>query len=470
MNIFKVLLLTILSISTLSAQKTTQITFKIAGFTEGVAQLVGVYADANYLADTAKIASDGRIQFVKKEGYVDGLFYLLLPDETSFQLIVANGENFSIKAEKGNFINTLQAEQSLENKIFFENQRFQAGLEQRFNAVMAEMRKYPQGSAEFENLKVKQQNLLNEREGILTKLKTDYPNALFTKFKLAGQNPKYRYAFRSNGSLDSIQTMRNFQDDWWNGFDFSESRLVRTPVFQNKLKKYISELTVQHPDSIVKSAINIIDKTLNNKELFKVAANWITYNHKPTVGKLMDCDAIYAQLVLKYFTLENSEKLGIPQEDITSMRNTATAMLPSFVGKIGQDVVARNKNNELKSIYGLKSAITVIYIYNPDCEHCQEETPKLRAVYDQWKSRGIEVFSIVYNAKDKAEWQDFAQKYGINWTDIWDPEVKSRYHEKYYTDITPEMYVLDKNHKIVAKNLKASQLPAVFELELAKLK
>jgi peroxiredoxin len=470
MNIFKVLLLTILSISTLSAQKTTQITFKIAGFTEGVAQLVGVYADANYLADTAKIASDGRIQFVKKEGYVDGLFYLLLPDETSFQLIVANGENFSIKAEKGNFINTLQAEQSLENKIFFENQRFQAGLEQRFNAVMAEMRKYPQGSAEFENLKVKQQNLLNEREGILTKLKTDYPNALFTKFKLAGQNPKYRYAFRSNGSLDSIQTMRNFQDDWWNGFDFSESRLVRTPVFQNKLKKYISELTVQHPDSIVKSAISIIDKTFNNKELFKVAANWITYNHKPTVGKLMDCDAIYAQLVLKYFTLENSEKLGIPQEDITSMRNTATAMLPSFVGKIGQDVVARNKNNELKSIYGLKSAITVIYIYNPDCEHCQEETPKLRAVYDEWKSRGIEVFSIVYNAKDKAEWQDFAQKYGINWTDIWDPEVKSRYHEKYYTDITPEMYVLDKNHKIVAKNLKANQLPAVFELELAKLK
>jgi peroxiredoxin len=470
MNIFKVLLLTILSISTLSAQKTTQITFKIGGFTEGVAKLVGVYADANYMADTAKIASDGTIQFAKTEGYVDGLFYLLLPDETSFQFMVANGENFTVKAKKGDFLNTLQAEQSVENKIFFENQRFQAGLEQRFNAVMAEMRKQPQGSAEFENLKAKQQNLLNEREGILTKLKMDYPNALFTKFKLAGQNPKYRYAFRSNGSLDSIQTMRNFQEDWWNGFDFSEARLVRTPVFQNKLKKYISELTVQHPDSIVKSAINIIDKTFNNKELFKVAANWITYNHKPTVGKLMDCDAIYAQLVLKYFTPENSEKLGIPLEDITSMRNTATAMLPSFVGKIGQDIVARNKNNELKSIYGLKSAITVIYIYNPDCEHCQEETPKLRAVYDQWKSRGIEIFSIVYNAKDKAEWQDFAQKYGINWTDIWDPEVKSRYNEKYYTDITPEMYVLDKNHKIVAKNLKASQLPEVFEAELAKLK
>ncbi len=470
MNIFKILLLTTLSYSTLSAQITTRITFKIGGYTEGVAQLVGVYADANYLADSAKIAADGTIQFSKAEGYQEGLFYLLLPGEASFQFMIANGENFSVKAEKGNFINTLQAEQSLENKLFFENQRFQANLEQRFNSLTADMKKYPQGSAEFENLKITQQNLLKEREMTLLTLKEKYPNTLFTKFKLAGQNPKYRLAYRSNGALDSVQTMSNYREDWWNGFDFSEGRLVRTPVFFNKLKRYISELTVQNPDSIVKSAITIIDKTGGNKELFKVAANWITYNHKPSVGKLMDCDAIYSQLVLKYFTNANSEKLTVPSEDITSMRNTATAMLPSFIGKTGQDVSANNKNNELKSIYGLKSVITVVYIYNPDCEHCQEETPKLRAIYDQWKSRGVEVYSIAANAKDREEWQGFAQKYGINWTDVWDPQLSSRYHEKYYVDITPEMYVLDKNHKIVAKNLKAHQLPEVFEKELAKLK
>ena len=373
-------------------------------------------------------------------------------------------------AEKGNFMNTLQAEQSLENKLFFENQRFQAHLEQRFNSVNSDMKKYLQSSAEFQNLKAMQQDLLKERETVLLKLKENYPNALFTKFKLAGQNPKYRFSYRPNGALDSVQTMINYREDWWNGFDFSEGRLVRTPVFFNKLKRYISEMTTQSPDSIVKSATTIIDKTLNNKELFKVAANWITYNHKPSVGKLMDCDAVYSQLILKYFTNENAEKLGVPLEDITSVRNTATAMLPSYIGKIGQDVSARNKNNELKSIYGLKSLLTVVYIYNPDCEHCQEETPKLRTVYDQWKSRGIEVYSIAANAKDREEWQGFAQKYGVNWTDVWDSQLSSRYHEKYYVDVTPEMYVLDKNHKIVAKNLKAFQLSEIFERELAKLK
>jgi thiol-disulfide isomerase/thioredoxin len=470
MNISKILLLTILSIPTLFAQKTTQITFKIAGYTEGTAQLVGVYADANYLADSAKISADGTIKFSKEEGYQEGFFYLLLPGEANFQLLIANGENFSVTATKGNFVNTLQVEQSLENKLFFENQRFQANLEQRFNSVAADMKKYPQGSVEFEKLKLAQQNLLKEREEVLIKLKTDYPNALFTKFKLAGQNPKYRFAYRPDGIMDSSRTMVNYREDWWDSFDFSESRLVRTPVFHNKLKRYISELTVQRPDSIVKSAVTLIDKTLNNKELFKVAANWITYNHKPSVGKIMDCDAIYSQLVLKYFTSDNAEKLTVPVEDILSMRKTATEMLPSFVGKIGQDVSARNKNDEFKSIYGLKSPITVVYIYNPDCEHCQEETPKLREVYDQWKSRGVEIYSIAANAKSREEWQGFVRKYGVNWTDVWDPQLTSGFNQKYYIDITPEMYVLDKNHKIIAKNLKAHQLPEVFQEELAKMK
>ena len=479
MNVLKILLFLTVSITTSCAQqtpqqavqspkKTPQISFKIEGYTEGVAQLIGVYADANYLADSAKIATDGSFQFVKPEGYFDGFFYVMLPDQTNFQVLVANGEKGIIRAKRGDILNTLQVEQSLENKLFYENQRFQMGLEQRFNAVAAEMKKSMPGSPKLDSLRAVQQNLLKEREGILTDLKEKYPNAFFTKFKLAGQNPKYRFVYLPNGSMDSIETMNNYRDDWWIGFDFSEDRLARTPVFLNKLKKYMTELTVQSPEMVVKSATNIIDKTLQNKELFKVAANWITYNNKPMVSKMMDCDAVYAQLVLKYFTLENATNLGVSPEDINSMRQTANGMLPSFVGKVGQDVAAQDKNKQTKSIYGLKSLITVVFIYNPDCDHCQEQTPKLREVYDKWKSKGIEVFSIVANAKDRTEWQNFSQKYGINWTDVWD--TSNQFVQKYYVDNTPEMYVLDKNHIIVAKNLKAHQLPEVFERELAKLK
>ncbi len=471
MNIYKILFFFIISFSSLSAQKTKTITAKIVGYTEGSAQLIGVYAESNYLADSARIGADGTIQFTSKEaGYSDGLFFILLPDQANIQFLVANGETFKLTTRKGDLINSMKVEGSLENQLFFESQKYQAAMEQTFNNLSQEMRKYAPGSPQLDNIKKEQARLIAERDAKIIELKEKYPNSFVAKFKIAGQNPKLRYTYKANGTLDSMQTMINYKEDWWKDFDFTDVRLLHTPVFFNKLKKYMYELTTQHPDSVINSAVYLIDKTLNNKNYFNITANWITYNFKPSVGKLMDGDAVYSHLVLKYFTPEKADWIGQKVEDIESMRKTAREMKCSLLGMIGQDVVAANPKGELKSIYGLKANFTVIYIYNPECEHCQEETPHLRQVYDKWKSRGVEVYSIAANAKSMEEWQGFSKKYGVNWTDVWDPPLKSKYHEKYYVDITPECYVLDKNHKIIAKNLKPNQLPEIFERELAKMK
>jgi peroxiredoxin len=463
--IFRVFLIVLLATSTLTAQK---ISFKINGYTEGYGKMIGMYADANYFSDSAKINTDGSMVFTKDEGYKAGLFYLMMPDETYIQFLVPDKNSIAISATKDDYINTLQAPQSLDNQLFFDNQRKQASIEKRFNAVSGEMKKYARGSADFMKLQQEQQAILAERDAMVGDLKKNYPNSFFTHFKLGGQNPKLRYALQANGSLDSQMTMYNYRMDYWNDFDFTDGRLVRTPVFQNKLKKYIQELTPQAPDSVIKSADYLIGRCAANKDLFSVAINWIAYNYKPSIGKLMDCDAVYSHMVLKYFKAESD--LGIPAEDIASARKSATDMLPSLLGKTGQDLVLGDKNGQMKSLYGLKANFKVVFIYNPDCEHCQEETPRLRKVYDQYKSRGLEIYSIVSGAKDKKEWQDFAAKYGVNWTDVWDPELKSRYFEKYFIDITPELYLLDKNHKIIAKNLKPNQLAEVLEYEMAKMR
>jgi hypothetical protein len=52
---------------------------------------------------------------------------------------------------------------------------------------------------------------------------------------------------------------------------------------------------------------------------------------------------------------------------------------------------------------------------------------------------------------------------------VFDPTNQAIY-AKYYVDITPELYILNKDRIIVAKNLHADQLESVFEKELKKLK
>ncbi len=469
MNISKVfLLLCFLPFTILSAQKTTKINFKISGYTEGATvKLLGCLFDQNYLADTAKLAADGSVSFTNVVGFQEGFYYLLTPDKNNFQFFIANGENnFTLKTSKDNLVLGMEVEGSTENQLLYDNARSQAALEAKYNALNQQTRALQPNSPQYAALTKQMQDLLDGRDTQLQTLKKEHPKALFTKFKLAGQNPKVRIVNRPNGSIDSSATMYNYRIDWWNDVDFTDGRLMRTPVFFTKLKRYIQEFTAQHQDSLIIASDYVLDKTLANNELFNAAASWIAGQFKPGTTKLMDGEAVYSHIVLKYFTPERVQ--GVSKEDLESTRKRAAEMQPSLLGKIGQDVWGIDKDNQRRNLYSLKSTFKIVFIYNPDCEHCQEQTPKLRAFYDKWKARGVEVFSLVANAKNREEWLKFQKNYGVNWTDVYDPALESRFHEKYFVDITPELYVLDKNNIIIGKNLKPEQLPELFESEFAK--
>jgi peroxiredoxin len=463
MNSFRVFLFVILSLSTSYAQKKLNLSFKVEGINGGTAKMVGIYADGNFMADTCVITPDGSFSFSGgKDGYYDGFYYMVLPDNSNFPFLLANGENFSMKTMKGDLMNAMKVEGSLENQLFYENQKNQTAIEQKFNATTQ-----IKGTPQYLSTEKELESILAERDNILTDLRKKHPTAFFTNFKLAGQNPKYRYEYTAKGVMDTLKTLYNFRQDWWNDYDFKDERLIRSPVFFNKLKKYLNELIPQNPDSAIVYANFLIDKTLINKEYFKMVANWTALQYKPGTTKMMDGEAVYSQIILKYFTPEKDD--WDKPEELKSIRKNAQDMRTSLIGMTGQDVRATNPSGVSKSLYDLKTPITVLFIYNPDCEHCQKEAPEMRTFYDKWKSKGVGLFSIAANAKNQKEWFDFRTKYGVNWdTDVIDPRLESRYHEKYFIDITPEIYVLDKNHKIIAKNIRPHQLEEVVERELAK--
>ena len=154
----------------------------------------------------------------------------------------------------------------------------------------------------------------------------------------------------------------------------------------------MGQLTAQNPDSIIASADALIDRTLGNKQAFKFAANWIALQYKPTQTKLMDGEAVYSHLILKYFNRETA--FWSDSTEINNVRADAANMRSSLLGMKGKDVWGKDKEGVLRSMYQLKAPVTVLFIYNPDCEHCQEQTPKLRQLYDQYKQYNFEIIGF----------------------------------------------------------------------------
>jgi thiol-disulfide isomerase/thioredoxin len=459
-----------LSAGFVSAQRTTELDITIAGLPPGgLINLLGVYGEQNFRADTVSVGPGGRFVFKRDTGYVPGFYYVLLPDNKgNLQLLLDKDPKVTLKTSADNLVGNMQVAGSLDNQLLYQNLKFQAGLEPEANDIADRLKKFLAGSPEYIAAKADADALQNKRTAHIESFRKNHPQAFFTKFKLAGQNPVPIEPKKADGiTLDTAAQIFAYRMNFFNDMDFNDTRLLYTPVYYNKLKRFITELTPQHQDSIILYADYITQKTINNKELFKFTANWIAMNYKPGKSSLMDCDAVYAHMLDKYWT--NELAFWSDEKEIRGLRQQAKQMKGSLLNNIGQDVVAKDINGVERRLYDSKAKFLVVYIYSPNCEHCQEQTPKLWQMYQELHPSGLfDVYSIVATTTP-GEWADYKKKVGFTWPDIYDKDpFPSRWPLKYHVDITPEIYLLDPDRRIIAKNINVTQLREILDRERAK--
>jgi peroxiredoxin len=139
----------------------------------------------------------------------------------------------------------------------------------------------------------------------------------------------------------------------------------------------------------------------------------------------------------------------------------------SLLGMTGQDLHCRNLAGQYENLYDLKTPLKIVYMYSPDCSHCQEQTPEMKKLVERWKGKA-DVYALCLD-KDESKWRAFVQRYGIqSFHNVLDPQMESLYYKKYHVENTPGIYVLDPHNKIVARNLYPNQLDEVFEDVLQK--
>lgn len=450
-----------------AAPESPDIQIQIQGAPAGTAYLIGNFADQNYRADSTQIDAAGNFRFQRDEPYKPGLYYVFYTNQAAIQMMADADQTFSMKASMADPVGSMQVEGSLDNELLYKNLQFEGAVQPKFQEVSMKMQGLPQGSPQYQQLKAEQDALIAQRRAHLKEIFDGYPNALFTKFKNAGQNPEVRDVRKPDGTVDTSAQIYFYRTDFWDNVDFSDERLLYTPVIFNKLKRYITELTIQHPDSINKAASFLVDKVLNHREYFKFFANWIVLQYEPTKTTLMDSEAVFVHMVQNYFTYDRA--FWSDSAEIYAIQLRATEMAGSLAGQPGPDVKAQGPDGKMHAISDIKAPYVVVYMFNPDCEHCQEESPKLVQFYREWKSKGVEVFGIGVDTEVE-EWKAYLKKTGMDvWPNVFDPTNKAIYG-KYFVDITPEIYVLNPERTIIAKNLKVNQIAEVIERDRRRVR
>jgi len=89
---------------------------------------------------------------------------------------------------------------------------------------------------------------------------------------------------------------------------------------------------------------------------------------------------------------------------------------------------------------------------------------------ERYKDLGIKTFAICTKYRDKVKgcWESVEEKNMSGFINGADEFNRSNFKLKYYVDSTPKVYILDKDRKIIMKNIGGNQLDAVFEQILSR--
>lgn len=433
----------------------------------GQAALIGHLNEQRFRADSVPIGPDGSIRFQREEPYMPGFYYVLVPQRAVVQLLIDKDQTMQLTANADDVVGSMQVEGNLNNELLYQNLQFAEQQRPKFEAISSQLKGTQRGTPEYERLTAERQTLLDERKAHLNALFEQHPNTLFTSYKKAGQNPDLRDIKNPDGTNNDAAQIYHFRRDFWNDVDFTDERLLHTPVIYNKLERYIKELTAQNPDSLIAATDYLLQKVVDDedkKAFFKFFANWITLQYEPTKTSLMDAEAMYVHMVQNYFTRERA--FWSDSMTVYGLQQRAEEMSGSLVGNKAPNVVSFAPDGSEKELLDLKAPYLIVYMYNPTCEHCMEQTPKLVNFYREWKNKGVDVYGIAVDT-DHQEWTSYIKKTSMNWTNVFDPSNRSIYR-KYYVDVTPELYVIGPDRRIIAKNIKVNQIEEVIRLDQEK--
>ncbi len=442
------------------------ITIHIEGTPQGKAYLVGFYCETQFYVDSTQINGNGRLTFKRQQPYQPGLYLTLFPNQTSLQMMIDEDQTFTLTASANDLVNSMKVEGSLDNELLYQNLRFEANIQPRFQQVAQAIQQAGPQSPEYSQLKQQQDALVEERKQHLENLFRQHPSSLFAKFKKAGQNPDIQDVRRPDGTVDAPRQVFLYKQDFWKDVDFSDERLLYTPVIFNKLRRYMKELTSQNPDSIISAADHLIRQVPPQSDYYRFFTNWIAATNEPGKLPIMDAEAIYVHMVKNYFTEDKAFWLQPAQVQGLQMR--ADEMANSLIGQKGPNIKVPDTEGNVKALFDIQSPYIIVFMYNPDCDHCQEETPILRNFYNNdWKNKGIEIYAVAIDT-EKDIWKKFIKDYQIEeWTNVFDPTNRSIY-KTYFVDNTPELYVLNQDRVIIGKNLKPHQVPDVIKMDQQK--
>ncbi|HEY0977907.1 MAG TPA: DUF5106 domain-containing protein [Flavobacteriales bacterium] len=461
------------------AQDKRVLEFHITGAGKDTIHLANFYGNKLYYTDTAVADAKGKVVFNRPAGYKSGVYAVVVPGPKYFQFLV-NEPKVVMTTDTTDINGHLQVTDSKENKVFLDYVVFVNGK----HKEAEEIRQSLESTTDLIGKAAKRERLTaldKEVKDYQLALVNNNPGTFAASIVRMSIAPDQVEIKKADGTLDSAATYYHYRAHFWDNVDLRDERNLRTPVFQNKFDEYIGKVVPQIPDTIGKCADDLIRRMDDGGDLFKFAVNAITYKYENS--DIMGMDAVFVHMAKTYYCPpEKTRATWMPADKLEKLCERARKMAPIVIGAPAQNIILPDTTEEnWVNMNALPNEYVLAIFWDPHCGHCKKTLPGIHTEFqEKLKPLGVEVFAVA-KATDSTlfnDWKKFIRENKLDWKNVgltWHlyedaKKASYKYIPKYTTiqslnyadawDVysTPKFFLLDKERKIVGKQLSVDQM------------
>ena len=450
------------------------ITLQSQGFSSGIAYLTYYLGTNLNIADSAAFNNNNTAIFKGDKKLPPGIYVIVFPGkQLRLEFLIDKDQFISIKADTTDLANKTVITGSRENIPYMAYQKFVTikgkQLQDEKNAYMSS-RTRPDSLFHERNYNTHNAELNAYRENFI---KTQ-PNAMLSALLNAMKEPPFPPKAAVTHQ-DSVNNYYFYRKHYWDGINFMDDRIIRTPFFMKKLERYYHEVLPQSADSIIKDADYKLLLARSAPEMYKFLLNWLTDEY--INPKYMGQDAVFVHLFEKYHSKGISNWLNEKQMESISRR--AYMLMANLIGEKGANLELIDSTGKPSPLYDVEADYTIVCFWDPNCGHCKEELPRIDSIYRaSWKGHNVKIYAVLTEDEKqnlKTEWVNYIKTHNLtDWVHVYQTKEmekadvtaqKAGFRQLYDVTITPTLYLLDKDKHIIGKKLTWQQMNDLLEVK-----
>ena len=400
---FKISCIFFLTILHFNLVSQVKIDVKIDDINDTILYLMKYKSDKTQSIIDYSSISSAKKTFKNPQNYDEGIYVLTDSKQNPlFEILIGKDQKFSLHVEDMMDLNTYKIKGSKETSDYFKVYSKTIHDKLYIKALESEMEYFPDNARKIDSIK---RELYDYQESMLSKDKSSFLNT-YIRF------------------IEDSEA-----DHYFENLPLCDTRILNSRLLKNKLDDYFdNHMANQNADVICKNIDNLISKTNDCHEVRDYIL-WYLYS------RYFNNDLIYIHLSDNYFS--KLEINNLTQNIRNEIIKRSDVLRKITIGSVSPTFSYTDDEGNKIDLSEINAENLVLFFYKPDCQKCIRDKRILGLIKNKQKDLTILYINISEDNYSNVS-QDIINQYDIT--------------------TTPTIYVLDKNKRIIAKNIKAEEI------------